>query len=375
MSYENLLPNAKQFKKMIDTIAIQSGTKQPDDFAGSPGSEHIVAGDKNIGFYGFVKTEEFGTIDSTGKPFDGGNLAEAIGLTEGDVLFNNPQWLKFSYRGKVQFVPMRPLRYGVSWDDIYNVGAVYGTNTNGYLPPSGRAGSHLRMDASDRSLNTTGEDNFLVNFPGETDEGHLAKVGDTIRIEGFKNSSNNGDFKVVSISSTKIVLDKSVVTEIGNHGTRVYKPEKAVNQNAQIKIGGFNYKVRLLGGSLGEPRTTSIGDKDTNDSEWNNLMLPITLKALRENWGHKGYAQNVPNFGIGLTDIDLHTDIRVVPQLGSYSWTANSTRDSSYRRVVRGNDGVEYASEHRSWLKNNSLGWRPVLELIENSHSGYVSLY
>lgn len=378
---DKLFPNAEQFERMINKIAIFSNNKPVDDFSDAPGGKHLVAGNKNVGFYGFVKPSEFKTFngDET-KPFNGNNLASAIGIAGGTPLFSDTQWLKFSYRGKVQFIPMKPLRYGVSWDEIYRRGAVYGTNTIGSLPPGGRAGSHLSINASDKSLNTIPtNDDFLYVDPDNSSikKGEVASVGDTVKIEGFTNTVNNGDYVVSAITKTKITLavpeGKTLITENGNPKVRVYKPANTVNQNAQVTIGGFKYKVRLIGGSEKDPRENYDKDRDTANSEWNNLLLPLSIKT-QTGWENPGFAIDAPDWGIGLTDIDLHTNTKVVAQLGAYSWTANSTNESTFKRVLRGYNGIEHAFDNRSWFENSSLGWRPVLELIENTHSGYVSL-
>src|SRR5699024_2537618 len=79
------------------------------------------------GFYGFVQPNEFGQVGS--KDFNGVNLASEVGISQGTSQFSETPWLKFAWRGKILFTPLKTIRYSVSWDTIYKAGAVYGTGS------------------------------------------------------------------------------------------------------------------------------------------------------------------------------------------------------------------------------------------------------
>ena len=93
------------------------------------GSETLVAGDSTWGFYGEVASTDFITGDA---------LASAIGLSAGTSQHNTSDWLKFASNGQVILVPKLTFRHSVSWEQIYQAGAVYGDDTNG-SNPSGAA--------------------------------------------------------------------------------------------------------------------------------------------------------------------------------------------------------------------------------------------
>ena len=57
----------------------------------------------------------------------GDALASSIGLTEGTSQNSTAGWLKFSLDSKTLYVAKRPFRYGISWNAINAVGAVFGT--------------------------------------------------------------------------------------------------------------------------------------------------------------------------------------------------------------------------------------------------------
>lgn len=87
-----------------------------------PGPEALSNGDSSAGFFGEVTQDEL---------IHGTDLASKINLTAGTPADTNANWLKFAWQDKILFVAMRSLRYGVSWNEIYHVGAVYGNGEPG----------------------------------------------------------------------------------------------------------------------------------------------------------------------------------------------------------------------------------------------------
>jgi hypothetical protein len=87
--------------------------------------DKIIAGDATMGYYGFVPPDDFIT---------GSALATAIGLTAGNIQFDQEGWLKFAYNGKQLLVAKKPFRNSLSWQHIYQTGSVYGDDTVGKYP-------------------------------------------------------------------------------------------------------------------------------------------------------------------------------------------------------------------------------------------------
>ena len=81
------------------------------------GPQQLIGGDASAGFLGEVAADEL---------ISGNSLSDAIGLYSGTSQFSNAGWLKFSYKNKVLYYAKKPLRYGLSWDSIDAVGAVFG---------------------------------------------------------------------------------------------------------------------------------------------------------------------------------------------------------------------------------------------------------
>lgn len=90
------------------------------DISGSPGSETLIDGDMQAGYFGTVPSSELitGTV-----------LASAVGISQGISQFTNEGWLKFSYEGRILFVAKKPIRHSISWDNINAAGCVFGTKT------------------------------------------------------------------------------------------------------------------------------------------------------------------------------------------------------------------------------------------------------
>lgn len=90
-----------------------------------PGSEELLFGDSELGYFGQVSSDElFTTME----------LSDATQMNVGVVISNTVTWLKFAYKGKILFVAKTPLKHTISWMDLYNKGLVYGTDDNGAVP-------------------------------------------------------------------------------------------------------------------------------------------------------------------------------------------------------------------------------------------------
>ena len=74
----------------------------------------------NIRFYGEVKARRFITGDK---------LASSIGLTEGESINSETEWFRYLVNGEEFYIPKKPFRYGISWDQINDANAVFGDKT------------------------------------------------------------------------------------------------------------------------------------------------------------------------------------------------------------------------------------------------------
>lgn len=94
-----------------------------------PGTKYLKAGNADIGWFGLVSSMEL---------FQGWEVSSALNFTAGTAVNeNNTTWMKFVYKGKYLFIAQQPLRQGVSWNDVYNAGGIYGVKGNGAYPVAG----------------------------------------------------------------------------------------------------------------------------------------------------------------------------------------------------------------------------------------------
>jgi len=341
---------------VVDELKKISGSFGAEDLWGTPGNQKLVEGDKDAGFFGFVTAADF---------INGDDLAAAIGLLAGVSQFSDTPWIKYMWKGKVCFTPLKTIRRSIDWDSIYNVGAVNASGDEGTLPPEGRLGTELTTDAADNSINTTGH--FLGDKTSATDYyDTVGAVGDTIVLDGWANVDNNGEFVIDSITDSKIVVSGGIlVSEVGDRTNRLYPKANAVTQNTFINLKGFDFNVRLFNGASNDPLNSyvdadrdSVGDK----SEWNNIILPLHERAKSQNWNFPNFAGTTENWRIYLSDEDLMTHNQFGS--GSLSWCQEVRDDTeTFRRVGRGYSGVSRLVADSSWNTGGQYGWRPVLQL------------
>lgn len=357
------LPNAENQNRMASALEELARVNKVTDFSNAPGSKVLSNGDTTAGLYGFVQPHEFGTIEgnpSGRQEMSASNLALALGITQGIVQNDKTAWIKLHRNGQILFHPVMPLRSRISWNHIYEAGAVYGDDTIGVNPPNGRAGSTISVDGSNNA--------FVI----EQIEDHwrrsganIANVGDKIVARGFSNAANNGEFTVQSITDYQIVVSGSLVTESGNEKASVHNKKDEVRQDATVTIGGNTYRVMLMRGADHDP-LDSYSDSDRDlvgvNSDWNNLILPLHERAKVGDWNYKSYAGDVEDWGIGLTDETLVTHHTVGE--GSYRWMQETGDTHPSRRVARGNYGASNGYVNHSWGTNTDRGWAPALLLI-----------
>lgn len=357
MGIENMLPNSAQFDTMNQLLEKIANTRVQEDYTQSPGSKYLLAGDRDAGFFGYVLSADF---------ISGTALATELGITAGTAQNSDAPWIKYIVDGKIRFTPLKTFRHSIPWDAIYNAGAVYGDGGDGFLPPKGRAGVGLTIDASDNSINTTTQ-NFLGDqTPGMDYADTVGAVGDTLVLKGWANGANNGSFTIDSITNTKIVLSGgSLVAESGGKQSRFYNQANVVTQNATVDIGGHTYRVKLMKGAADDP-TDSYADADRGalgeNNEWNNIILPLHERAKLQNWNYPAYAGTTEYWGADLTDGDLNTLYTL--GLGSYTWCQEVQNLTSWRRVYRGYGGASYLAAYHSWFVRTAYGLRPVLEFL-----------
>lgn len=345
------------------------------DFTDSPGCKTLLKGDTQAGFYGFVHPSEMGEIslNPEGKrDYSGTNLALAVGLSSGISFNPNIPLLKLHHKGKILFIPMTGYRYSITWDSIYAAGIAYDTTNEGFLPPAGRAGTDLSIDADDNSINCTNQ-RFTGDKSADQDYADtVGKAGDTLILKGWSEDDNNTTVTIDSITDTKIIVTgATLITETGGKKSRFYNESKKVNQGKTTNIGDKTYRIYLMKGAGTDP-TDSYSDSDRGaqgpNNMWNELILPLHEHAKIGNWIYPAYAIDkdgnkiVSDWNIGLTDENLRTHSTF--GAGSRTWCQDVCDTTTWRRVFRGNYGASGLYSSHSWYTGSDLCWRPVLEVL-----------
>lgn len=343
-------------------------SQQLIDFSGAPGSPFLVSGTVDKGFMGIVKAEEMGKINGTDE-FVGSNLATATNLSTGTAVNGYVPLFKFSYHGSILYIPLKYYRYGLSWNDLYNAGIVYDSADEGFLPPNGRAGSGLNINASDNSIN--GSDLYF-NGGGNNGADIIGNVGDVLRLRGWANSANNVDVTIKSITDSKIIVSgATLLTEQGSNQSRIYNKKYMKTQGKTVTIGRFTYKVRLLRMSAGQI-TDSFSDADKGIigrwNEWNDLILPLHEQAQNDSlsWKYPEYAkdeynQNIYPQGQKIPDYQLSIGTNYS---GKFLLGQGVNNVESWKRIYRGYFSASYADSVASSSGFNEQAWLPVLELL-----------
>jgi len=113
---------------MIEQLLTSGVNKGQVNFPESgPGSKRLKFGTPELGYFGEVSAAEL---------FDG---YEVLSWPEKDVggtdnKLQGLSWFKFVRNGKFIFIAKAPIRYGMTWNDLYNAGMVYGTRGKGLYP-------------------------------------------------------------------------------------------------------------------------------------------------------------------------------------------------------------------------------------------------
>lgn len=231
------------------------------------------------------------------------SLSALLSVEEGTMLYSDTPWLKFIDDNVIKFVAKQPFRYNISWDDLESLKLIYG--------------------------------------------------------------------------------------------------------NAVIIIKGYEFRVRLIQGSNDQPTYWNPDEAGssydwitTHNSEWNRLMYPIHENTppsqTRPNYTYPEFSYDDNNDIIDrivytrkkitpgedrflkefLSEYDYYLfiasqwrpykdiDLAVADNFGRNTWCQETWAFNEKYKVQRGCDGISYTTIRKRDDRNESYGWRPLLELI-----------
>lgn len=114
---------------MFEMILSAGITKQniPVITDSGPGPQTIIKYDEvnDVGYFGVTTTSQLFTTEEIEAKAKTTLIGTPINRTVTDL------WAKYYFKGKVIYIACRTQRSGISWDNIYNAGFVYGEDGNG----------------------------------------------------------------------------------------------------------------------------------------------------------------------------------------------------------------------------------------------------
>jgi hypothetical protein len=124
-----------------------------------PGEQTLLQGNNELGYFGALSSADFINVNELVTRTNLRTQATSIVVAQ-----PNPMWHKFVRKGKVLFIPERPVAYNVSWQHLYTLGMVYGRDDTGSNP---LMATKVKQDAKV----TIGADTYRVRLlKGSTDQ-------------------------------------------------------------------------------------------------------------------------------------------------------------------------------------------------------------
>lgn len=205
-----------------------------------PGPQELTAGDEVTGFYGVLPSTDM---------ISGDQLSSQIGLSAGNLINDHCDWFKFSYDKKVLFVPTMPFRYGISWDDLYLAGIVYGVFGVGSNP-------------IDNGVNQT----TSITIEGNNYKVRLLRGGDTDPLDIAENTqdtglADNSEWNRLILATTTGVFSDYTPTSIfvgGMSGGSTICQETPTFDNSRRINRGYN-GIRSINTNTSNQRHTALG--------------------------------------------------------------------------------------------------------------------
>lgn len=122
---------------MLEALA-SAGNKSQADFPDSgPGSKRLQLGTDKLGYFASVPPSQF---------FTPNELRKQLGFQLGTDNNNDPlNWVKAYYDKKVIFFPQFPFAAGLTWNQLYAAGLVYGVDGPGNFPAASGSVNQLKL--------------------------------------------------------------------------------------------------------------------------------------------------------------------------------------------------------------------------------------
>lgn len=201
-----------------------------------PGPQELVCGDWSRGYFGVVPASEIFTP------------SELCGFCKvGGANTTAWRWVKFVRNGKILFINLNATTNGkyITWNNLYNLGLVYGTNDDG--PDTGHGNSPVNQ----LKVVTKGEHSYIVRLPRALDTpdysaGPVVSGSGEIRtlfLPMFNIGwSDGGETLADFLMSSYVVSDYTPVTEFSGNNCMYLDPSfnlQAASSNCLRTSGAY----------------------------------------------------------------------------------------------------------------------------------------
>lgn len=280
---------------------------------GSPYDESRV-----VKFYGELSPDKMKVTsiyqDDKEKNLDTNkNINEELqNLTPDGKSFNDAtNWLVFNDNGKEKLVSKKPLKYGISWNQLYNAGVVFDKD---------------------------GADNL-----DDAD---------------FTHSNYNSSYSYLKLKDYNI----------GKGTPKTYKPTYVTLNNKKYIVRlmrAYNEKVKINDNKSWGSWDSNTTKSYVKGSEWNRLLLPL-IKDGRYGSNTEGFVEdNMPT----LANYSWYEDFGG-SQNGYHRWMQETGYDGAKYRASRGRNSSGYAAASANGSNpsrdDSRRGWLPVLEEVKD---------
>ena len=212
-----------------------------------PGEQTLAQGTNALGYFGPVPSADFISINELVTRTNLRSQATAIGIAQ-----PMPVWHKFVRKGKILFIPERPVAYNVAWQHLYNLGMVYGREDSGSNPL-------MSTKVVQNAKVTIGADTYRVRLlKGATDQDYTAWSNGLVEIypefddlvypllhtvpdnQRLDNLFANGKMTGIEFFQSWSVMSAIICQELMSAGNCMYRM-------TSLSSGQYDYNTDLLG--------------------------------------------------------------------------------------------------------------------------------
>jgi hypothetical protein len=209
-----------------------------------PGPQNLLQGNNTLGYFGTLQSGEF---------ISGSDLVTRLNMagtaTAMQVGQSSPLWHKFVRNNKILIIPEGPIAYGISWQQLYTLGMVYGTDDKGPgVPPTPNVNQSAKVKI--------GPDTFRVRLmKGMTD----AAYTDYVTAITFPN-----EYSDILMPLAHPVLPEQRLENLYLNGRRLYQ---LIGLNGAVSYLHVQELNRLSYNNLrGQSTSTADENADTSSS-------------------------------------------------------------------------------------------------------------